>query len=129
MARANVNRYQFGQAAGGIIFPAYSEAFGRKMVYVMSGLLYSLVCLSIGLVHGLPAAFVGRFVCGFMSAAPGVVASGSIEDMFNVRQRVVLVFVWACAGTAGVLFGPMFSIFIISALRWYVFSPLYPVIY
>lgn len=111
-------RYQFGQAFGGVLFPPYSEAFGRKSVYISASLLYCISCLVIGVVHSVPAAVIGRFVSGFMSAVPSIIVSGSIEDMYDVSQRVWLMYAWACATTLGLLVGPIYGSYIAITLGW-----------
>lgn len=115
---ANKPRYQFGQAFGGVFFPPYSEAFGRKPVYIAATLLYCISCIVVGVTPSVAGAVVGRFVSGIMSAVPSVNVSGSIEDVFNMKQRVWLMFIWACATTLGLLVGPIYGTFISAALGW-----------
>lgn len=114
------HRYQFGQAFGGIVFPPYSEAFGRKSVYISSSLVYCIACAIVGFVPSISGAFVGRFISGFVSAVPSIVVSGSIEDMFDMQQRVWMIFIWACATTGGLLLGPVYGTYISYSLGWYV---------
>jgi len=116
------DRYQFGQAFGGVIFPPYSEAFGRKFVYISSSLVYCIACIIVGVTPSVAGAIVGRFVSGFMSAVPSVIVSGSIEDMYNRKQRVWLMFIWACATTLGLLIGPVYGTYISAAIGWYLFK-------
>ncbi|KAE8442469.1 hypothetical protein EG329_003312 [Mollisiaceae sp. DMI_Dod_QoI] len=53
-----------------------------------------------------------------MSAVPSIIVSGSIEDMFNMQQRVWLMFIWACATTSGLLLGPVYGTYISHSLGW-----------
>ncbi|KAH7413516.1 MFS multidrug transporter [Cadophora sp. MPI-SDFR-AT-0126] len=110
--------YQFGQAFGGVVFPPYSEAFGRKSVYISSAFVYCLSCVFIGFVPGVYGAVVGRFVSGFVSAVPSIIVSGSLEDMFNMKNRVWMMYAWACATTGGLLLGPIYGSYIATALGW-----------
>lgn len=68
---------------------------------------------------------VGRFICGIMSAVPSVVVEGSIEDLFNMKSRVWIVFLWACATTAGLVLGPIYGAYISTYCGWYVFNLTY----
>ena len=113
----------FGQMFGGIIFPAWSEAFGRKKLYIISTGLYSIFCLIVGLAPTLAAVIVGRFFSGFLSAIPAIVVAGSIEDMYNSKDRVWLIFLWAIVANMGLALGPIMSIYITVALSWYVRMP------
>jgi MFS family permease len=112
------NRYLLGQAFGGILFPPYSEVFGRKRLYIVSTALYSVSCLVVAAVPSLWGAVVGRFVSGFLSAIPTIVVIGSIEDMFNARDRVWMVCIWAVTSNLGLIVGPILSIYIVADLGW-----------
>lgn len=103
---------------GGIIFPACSEAFGRKKLYIVSTGLYSIFCLLVGMAPSIAAVAIGRFFSGFLSAIPAVVVAGSIEDMFNAKDRVWLIFLWAVVANMGLALGPIMSIYIIARLCW-----------
>ena len=115
---AKLFRYQLGQAIGGIVFPPYSEVFGRKTVYIISSLLYCISCICIACIPHVAAVAVGRFVSGVMSAVPSVVVSGSVEDMFNVKQRVWMMFFWASATTLGMLLGPLYGSYVSVYVGW-----------
>jgi MFS family permease len=104
---------------GGIIFPAWSEAFGRKKLYIVSTGLYGIFCLISGMSPSLAGVAIGRFFSGFLSAIPAVVVAGSIEDMYNAKDRVWLIFMWAVVANMGLALGPIMSIYIISGLDWY----------
>jgi MFS family permease len=112
------NRYLLGQAFGGILFPPYSEAFGRKKLYIISTALYSISCLVVAAVPSLSSVIVGRFISGFLSAIPTTVVIGSIEDMFNARDRVWMICIWAVTGNLGLIVGPIMSIYIVADLDW-----------
>lgn len=104
---------------GGIIFPAWSEAFGRKKLYIISTGLYSILCLIVGIVPSITGVAVGRFFSGFLSAVPAIIVAGSIEDMFNAKDRVWLIFLWAIVANMGLALGPIMGIYIIAHLSWY----------
>ncbi|KFY48860.1 hypothetical protein V495_00970 [Pseudogymnoascus sp. VKM F-4514 (FW-929)] len=111
-------KYQFGQALGGVVFPPYSECFGRKSVYIATTLVYCLACILTAEVPTMAGVCVGRFICGIMSAVPSVVVEGSIEDLFNMKSRVWIVFLWACATTAGLVLGPIYGAYISAYCGW-----------
>lgn len=111
-------RYQIGQCAGGIIFPPYSETFGRKRLYIFSSGFYSIFCLIVGLVPSISGVIVGRLASGFLSAIPTVIVAGSIEDMFNSKGRVWMIFLWAVVANMGMISGPIMSVYITTHLGW-----------
>ncbi|KAG6006700.1 hypothetical protein E4U21_006775 [Claviceps maximensis] len=113
-----VSVYLLGQMIGGIIFPPYSEAFGRKNLYIISTGLYAGFCALTGAVSSPATIVVGRFFCGLVSAIPTIIVAGSIEDMFNVKGRTWLIFIWTVLANLGLTVGPMMSILIIVNLGW-----------
>ncbi|KAG5984364.1 hypothetical protein E4U55_005039 [Claviceps digitariae] len=113
-----VSVYLLGQMVGGIIFPPYSEAFGRKKLYIISTGLYGGFCALTGAVSSPASIVVARFFCGLLSAIPTIIVAGSIEDMFNAKGRTWLIFIWTVLANLGLTVGPMMSIVIIVNLRW-----------
>jgi MFS family permease len=113
-------RYLIGQAIGGVFFPPYSETFGRKTLYVASTLGFSAFSAIVASVPSLAAVVVARFITGFLSAIPTIVVAGSIEDVFNIRARVWMIFIWATTGNVAVCIGPIYSTYITNTLGWLV---------
>ena len=108
-----------GQGLGSIIFPPYSEAFGRKKLYVTSTALYSIFSIIVAVVPSLVALGIGRFITGFLSGIPTVIVAGSIEDMFTSGNRIWLIFLWAVAANIGIIVGPIMGVYIAEDLGWY----------
>jgi MFS family permease len=111
-------RYLLGQAVGGIIFPPYSESFGRKKLYISSTVLFAVFSLVIAAVRSIVAVFAGRFITGFLSSIPCIVVVGSIEDMFDSKTRVWLLFVWLTTANSGLVIGPIFASYISYSIGW-----------
>ncbi|KAB8232312.1 subtilisin-like protein [Aspergillus alliaceus] len=113
-----VSIYLLGQGLGSIVFPPYSEAFGRKNLYVLSTALYSISCAIVAAVPSMSGVIIGRLLSGIFSAIPTTVVIGSIEDMFNSRDRVWVLCLWAIVANLGLVTGPILSTFIITDLNW-----------
>ncbi|EAW09097.1 putative MFS multidrug transporter [Aspergillus clavatus NRRL 1] len=113
-----VPMYLIGQGIGSIIFPPYSEVFGRKKLYIVSTLMYSASCILIAVVPNYTGVVVGRLLSGFLSAIPTNVVAGSIEDMFNARDRIWFLSLWMMLAPWGLALGPIYSTYIIYALNW-----------
>ncbi|OJJ70325.1 hypothetical protein ASPBRDRAFT_197040 [Aspergillus brasiliensis CBS 101740] len=113
-----VSTYLLGQGLGGIVFPPYSESFGRKKLYIFSASLYSVFCLIIAAVPSIPSLVVGRFITGFLSAIPTVVITGSIEDMFNTHDRIFVMLIYVSMACMGVSAGPIISSYISVRFGW-----------
>lgn len=90
-----MSKYLIGQAVGGVFFPPYSESFGRRNLYIVSTFLFALFCALIDTALCLPCIIISRFDTGVLSAIPGVVLAGSIEDMFNTGPRIWMMYAWS----------------------------------
>ncbi|KAK2616601.1 hypothetical protein QQS21_000424 [Conoideocrella luteorostrata] len=113
-----VSIYLLGQMVGGIIFPPYSEAFGRKRLYIISSGLYGVFCALIGWASSPQGVVIGRFFSGLLSAIPTIVVAGSIEDIFNSKDRTWLIFLWTMVANMGLAVGPIMSVYITVVLNW-----------
>ena len=71
-----------------------------------------------GVTPSVAGVVVGRFLSGFTSAVPSIIVSGSIEDMFNMKERVLLIYIWACATTGGLLVGPIYGSYVAATIGW-----------
>lgn len=84
----------------------------------MSSLFFSLFCLAIPLGGHVATVYAGRFITGLASAVPSVVIAGSIEDLFNTRQRVWAVICWNSSTTIALCLGPIYATCIINSIGW-----------
>lgn len=103
---------------GTIVFPPWTESFGRKKLYVISSGLSCACCVVIGTVDSLPTAIVMRVIAGLLSAVPGNIVGGSIEDLFNSQARIWAIYWWTIASNIGLIVGPIMSSHIVAYLNW-----------
>ena len=106
-----------------MLFPPYSESFGRKWLYVVSTFLFSLFCILVGAVPSIAAIIVGRFATGVLSAIPSIILAGSIEDMFNSGPRIWMIYVWSMAANLGFCIGPIVGAYVTAEIDWYASLP------
>ena len=104
--------YLLGQAFGGLLLPPVCEAFGGKLIYVVSSAGFTAMCLMIGLAPSIGTVVVGRFVSGALSAMPTVVACWSIEHMWDTQDRIWAVDIWAIPGFLGMATGPVYAVYV-----------------
>lgn len=100
------------------MIPPLSELVGRRIPYLVSCAAFSAFCLLIACAPSPIIAYIGRFVTGFASAVPSVVIAGSVEDLFNTKQRVWILILWNAGTTAGLCFGPIYAAYIMASLNW-----------
>ncbi|CAI7597405.1 unnamed protein product [Penicillium glandicola] len=113
-----VTLFLLGQVAGTILFPPWSETFGRKNMYIMSSGLSAICCVIIGLARSMPVIIIMRIIAGLLSAIPYTIIGGSIEDMFNSHARIWAMYYWTVASNIGLILGPIMSTYIIAGLDW-----------
>lgn len=101
-----------------MIFPPYSESFGRKNLYIISTILYAVFSILIAAFPSLPMVAVGRFITGFFSSIPTIVVAGSIEDLYDTTGRVWMVFAWLTASNLGLVFGTIAGSYITFKVGW-----------
>lgn len=107
--------YLLGQGLGGVIFPPYSEAFGRKKLYIVSTGLHSIFCVMIVVVPSLAVIVIGCFMTGVLSGIPITITA---EDLFNAKDQIRSIFLWAMISNLGLALGPIMSAYIIVGLGW-----------
>ena len=115
-----LNSYLLGQGLGGIFFPPFSESFGRKKLYVISTLLWTIFCIMIAAIPSVVAVLVGRFITGLLSAIPSIVVAGSIEDLFRAEARVWLVYAWLTTANCGLIIGSILGSYVSYSIGWLV---------
>lgn len=120
VATLTTSLYVFGFAAGPIIYGPLSELFGRKFIMVPSCLGYVCFSFAVATAKDLQTIMICRFFCGFIGAAPLVVAPAVMADMFNNRTRGTAITIFAMLLFGGPMLAPIFGGFTVknSALGW-----------
>lgn len=112
--------YLLGQAVGGVLLPPLTESYASS-IYTISTFGFSVSCVIIGARPLVPVIAVFRFISGFLSAMPAVVAAGNIENMWNTKARIWVIHVWICGAVIGLAFAPSITTGVIeSSLGWFV---------
>lgn len=98
--------YLLGQATGGLILPPLAESYASSRIYTTSAIGFSAACVIIGSCPSVAVVAVFRFISGFLSAMPCVVAAGSIENMWDTKARIWLIHIWIASSVLGLAFAP-----------------------
>ncbi|KAK4552471.1 hypothetical protein LTR86_010314 [Recurvomyces mirabilis] len=114
-----VTLYMLAQAVGALVFPPIAERFGCRLIYTTSTFIFCLACLLIAVWPTKESVIVGRVVSGLVSAMPAVVASGSLENMWDTRGRIWIIHLWISGAVLGMAVGPAVATYISqSAFGW-----------
>jgi MFS transporter, DHA1 family, multidrug resistance protein len=97
--------YNLGMAIGPILNSPLSETLGRKKVYLVTTPTYAFFALGSGFANGIASLTICRFFAGVF-ASPGVsIASATISDMTESKQRAVPMAFYYCTPFVGSLLG------------------------
>ncbi|TGO83410.1 hypothetical protein BPOR_0652g00010 [Botrytis porri] len=97
--------YGIGGALGSIVFPPYSEAFGRKPILTFAALLLPLSCMITGLVPSIAGVYIGRFIMGATISIPSTINVGSLEDMWEPATQGHAIYAWVLSAGLGAALG------------------------
>ncbi|TGO57215.1 hypothetical protein BOTNAR_0206g00020 [Botryotinia narcissicola] len=110
--------YGIGGALGSIIFPPYSEAFGRKPILIFAAILLPISCMITGLVPSLAGVYIGRFIMGATISIPSTINVGSLEDMWEPATQGHAIYAWVLSAGLGAALGPIYGTYVTSVLGW-----------
>jgi hypothetical protein len=95
-----------------------SGAFGRKLTYLGSILLYSIFILIAGTVKNLPGLVVCRFAAGVFCSPTLHLAFSSLGDMWTAEQTVAPLAVCIAAVFLGTTLGPIIGGYAVFEANW-----------
>ncbi|VEU22159.1 DEKNAAC103174 [Brettanomyces naardenensis] len=129
LALAGVSMYVIGMAFGPAIAAPLSEVFGRKIVYCCGIPITACFTVGVGLSTGIAEFLVLRFFAALSSSGALSVVAGTINDIWQPRERGVAMSLVCVAPMMGPVLGPIIGGFvseyrvsddpkIIGSLRW-----------
>ena len=95
VATLTVTIYLLGFALGPLFISAFSEMYGRLVVYHTSNVVFFAFVVGCAVSRNTAEYFVFRFISGFAGAAPITIGGGTIADVIPLEKR----------GLASALFG------------------------
>ncbi|GAC97776.1 multidrug transporter [Pseudozyma hubeiensis SY62] len=107
-----------GCVAGPIIWSPMSEVYGRRPVFLISNLLYSLTNIGCALAPNKAVLFNSRFLAGVFSSSAFSNAAAVTTDLFAPPHRAFPMVVVSLSPLLGPCFGPLFGSVVSLDLRW-----------
>ena len=105
-----ISTFLIGYVVGPILCGPLSENYGRKIVFLVAFLLYTIFTMATALAPNWPAFLIFRFICGVFASAPVAVVGGLYADIFaDPRKRGVAMACFMAATTFGPVLGPLVS--------------------
>ncbi|CAI7587885.1 unnamed protein product [Penicillium bialowiezense] len=98
-----------GFAVGPLLWSPLSEIIGRRPVYIISLLLYTIFNIPCALSPNIGGLLVCRFLCGVFSSSGLSLAGGTIADIWSIEERGMAIAYFAAAPYCGPVLGPIVS--------------------
>ncbi|CAE6426807.1 unnamed protein product [Rhizoctonia solani] len=102
-----ISLYVVGFGLGPLVWGPLSEMYGRRLIFIVSFLPFTLFHLGGALAHNIPTLLVTRFLAGSFGSSPLTNAGGTIADMFTAKDRGLASALFAMAPFAGPVLGPI----------------------
>ncbi|KAJ1309199.1 hypothetical protein OPQ81_004868 [Rhizoctonia solani] len=102
-----ISLYVVGFGLGPLVWGPLSEMYGRRVIFLVSFLPFTLFHLGGALAHNISTLLVTRFLAGSFGSSPLTNAGGTIADMFTAKERGLASALFAMAPFAGPVLGPI----------------------
>ncbi|KAF1924997.1 MFS general substrate transporter [Didymella exigua CBS 183.55] len=115
-----VTTYLFGLAFGPLVLAPLSEIYGRRPVYIVSLLLFSIFLVPSAMARNFETILVTRFFAAFVGSVVMSGAPGTLSDICDDETRTRYLSIWILGAVNGPVIGPIFAgiIFQYAGWRW-----------
>ena len=113
--------YLLGQGLGPLYLAPCSEMYGRRIVYLVAFILFTILNAGCALAPNMASLTILRFMCGMAGSAGGVLGAGTVSDMFEPKRRGRAQATYALGPQAGPVLGGVIGGFLLEATgtwRW-----------
>lgn len=113
--------YILGIGLGPLYLAPCSETYGRRIVYVVAFILFTILNAGCALAPNMASLAILRFICGMAGSAGPVLGAGTISDMFDPEHRGRAQATYALGPQAGPTLGGVIGGFLLEATgtwRW-----------
>ncbi|KAH9901139.1 MFS general substrate transporter [Cubamyces lactineus] len=102
-----VSLYVLGFGLGPLVFAPLGELYGRRIVFIVTGCIFTLFHLGGALGHSATTILVTRALAGIFGSAPLTNAGGALSDMWTPRERGIASSLYGTAPWMGPVLGPI----------------------
>lgn len=107
-----------GFAVAPMLIAPFSEINGRKPVFIVSGLLFTLFQLTCALTPTFGGMLAARFLVGCAASTFATIVGGIVADFYEAKDRNWAMSIFAGGSIFGTGLGPLCSGFIAQHLDW-----------
>lgn len=101
--------YAAGFALPPLVLAPFSEVFGRRNVFLVSHLAYTVFFLCCGFAQNIATMIVGRFIQGGFASTGSTLTAGLISDVFKSDDRGMPMALFSFASIFGTGIGPVWA--------------------
>ncbi|BGP14481.1 hypothetical protein JCM10213_004603 [Rhodosporidiobolus nylandii] len=113
-----ISLFVLGFAVGPLLWAPFSEAFGRRAVFIPTYFLFAVFHIPCALAKNIETLLICRFLAGFWGSAPLTNSGGIISDLFSASERALAMSLFALAPFAGPVLGPIVGGFLGLTASW-----------
>ncbi|KAI8631830.1 major facilitator superfamily transporter [Xylariaceae sp. FL1651] len=118
IATLGVTTYLLGLGFGTLLFAPVSELYGRKPVYIVCMIIFTLLILPSCLATSLTEILVVRFFGALFGSAMIANSAGTVVDISTEDNRALVLSLWSIAPLNGPVTGPVIGGFVYQYLGW-----------
>ncbi|KAK0534759.1 hypothetical protein OC842_002541 [Tilletia horrida] len=113
-----VSLYALGFSLPPLVLAPFSEALGRKTIYITTYIVWAVLFLGVGFAQNIETVLILRFLQGAFGSTGSTMVGGTISDIFRTPDRGVPMALFAIGGIAGTGIGPVWAGWIAQYLSW-----------
>ncbi|KAI0380487.1 polyamine transporter 3 [Hypomontagnella monticulosa] len=118
VATLGVTTYLLGLATGSLVFAPASEMYGRRPVYIVCMICFTLLVIPCCLATSLAEIIVVRYFGALFGAAMVSNSAGTVVDISTEETRALVMSLWSIAPLNGPVTGPVIGGFVFQYLGW-----------
>jgi DHA1 family multidrug resistance protein-like MFS transporter len=105
-----------------MLFSPLSEipapAVGRTLPYIVTYILFAILCVPMSLVNNIGGILVLRFLLGFFGSPCLATAGASYGDFYSATAMPYVIALWGGGATLGPALGPLVAGFAVQVKGW-----------
>lgn len=105
MVLIGLTTYMIGLGLGCLVLAPLSEVYGRRIIYISTSVLFTILILPVALAPNFPAVVISRFFGGFFGSASVVAGPGTINDIIQPKYRALAFSLWSLGAMNGPVLG------------------------
>ncbi|KAK0569354.1 hypothetical protein OC861_001068 [Tilletia horrida] len=113
-----VSLYALGFSLPPLVLAPFSEALGRKTIYVVTHFIWTILFLGIGFAKNIETVLILRFLQGAFGSTGSTMVGGTISDMYRTHSRGVYMAFFSIGGIGGTGIGPAWAGWVAEKLSW-----------